>query len=110
MGFWLLDYYNKWIDQPDSIPDWINQGRTVLLPKTENLSNKRDYLPITCLNTCCKIFTGMVGKDIKEHADRNNIRDWSQLGRCSNVLGTVDQLIIDNAIMDEAREEKETWQ
>ena len=27
---------NTWIDQPDSIPDWITQGRTVLLPKTES--------------------------------------------------------------------------
>ena len=107
-GTWksLVKSYNKWIDQPDSIPDWITQGRTVLLPKTESLSNERDYRPITCLNTCYKIFTGMM----KEHADRNNIWDRSQLGTCSNVLGTVDQLIIDNAIMDEVREKKGTWQ
>ena len=100
--------YNKWIDQPDSIPDWITQERTVLLPKTESLSNERDYWPITCLNTRYKIFTGMVGRYMKEHADRNNIWDRNQLGTCSNVLGTIDQLIIDNAIMDEVR--KKTWQ
>ena len=66
---------------------------------------------MTCLNTWSKIFTGMVGGHMKEHADRNNMWDRSQLGTCSNVLGTVDHLIIDNATMDEVREEKEeTWQ
>ena len=84
------------------------------LPKEEqyfyqrqNLSNERDHRPITCLNTCYKIFTGMVGRYMKEHADRNSIWDRSQLGTCSNVLGTVDQLIIDDAIMDEVQEKKQ---
>ena len=45
----------------------------------------------------------MVGNYTKEHAERNNIWDRSQLGTCSGVLGTIDQLIIDNAIMDEVR-------
>ena len=44
----------------------------------------------------------MIGNYIKEHAERNNIWDRSQLRTCSVVLGTVDQVIIDNAIMDEA--------
>ena len=43
---------------------------------------------------------------MKDHADRNNIWDKSQLGTCSGVLGTVDQLVIDNAIMDEVREKQ----
>ena len=43
---------------------------------------------------------------MKNHADRNNIWDKSQLGTCSGVLGTVDQLVIDNAIMDEVREKQ----
>ena len=40
---------------------------------------------------------------MKEHAERNNIWDRSQSGTCSGVLGTVDQLLIDAAIMDEVR-------
>lgn len=91
----------KWIEDPEQIPKWITDGRTVLLPKTENLTNEKDYRPITCLNTCYKIFTGMIANYMKEHADRNNIWDKSQLGTCSGVLGTVDQLLVDKAIMDE---------
>ena len=43
---------------------------------------------------------------MKEHAERNNIWDRSQVGTCSGVLGTVDQLIIDNAIMREVRNQQ----
>ena len=43
---------------------------------------------------------------MKEHAERNNIWDRSQLGTCSGVLGTVDQLLIDAAIMDEVRNQQ----
>ena len=43
---------------------------------------------------------------MKNHADRNNIWDKSQLGMCPGVLGTVDQLVIDNAKMDEVREKQ----
>ena len=43
---------------------------------------------------------------MKEHAERNNIWERSQLRTCSGVLRTADQLIIDNAIMDEVRNQK----
>ena len=43
---------------------------------------------------------------MKEHAEKNNICDRSQLGTCSGVLVTVDQLIIDNVIINEARNQQ----
>ena len=43
---------------------------------------------------------------MRDHADRNEIWDKSQLGTCSGVLGMVDQLLIDSAIMGEVREKK----
>ena len=84
-GAWksIIRCFTRWREQPEVIPDKLTQGRTVLLPKTEDLSNERNYCPITCLNTCYKIFTGMIGKYMKEHAERNNIWDRSQLGTCS---------------------------
>ena len=67
-------------------------GRTVLIPKSEDLSDENNYQSITCLNTSYKIFTGLLGKHMKDHADKNEIWDKSQLETCSAVLGTVDQL------------------
>ena len=56
-----------------------------------------------------KIFTGIVGGYMRQHAERNNIWDMSQLGTWCGVLGTVHQLLIDSTIIDEIREESEPW-
>ena len=73
-----------------------------LYPNPKNSQKKRT----TDQYTSYKIFTGLLRKHMKDHADRNKIWDKSQLGTCSGVLGMVDQLLIDSAIMDEVREKK----
>ena len=86
------------------IPEWWPSGRTVLIPKTKNLSDEKNYRPITCLNTSYKILTGLVAKYMREHALVNEIWDEGQLGAVKGVLGTVDQLIIDRCIMEEVKQ------
>ena len=44
---------------------------------------------------------GMIVNFMKKQEERKIIWDRSQMGTCSGVLGTVDQLIIDNVTMDE---------
>ena len=96
----------KWVDDNTTIPQWIALGRTVLLPKAKDLSSEEEYRPITCLNTSYKLFTGILAKFMKEHAEENDIWDRNQMGTCQDVLGTVDQLLIDNCIMEEVRTHK----
>ena len=48
----MLRYFNQWIEQPPEIPDWLKKRQTILLAKTEDLSNKRNYCPITYLSQC----------------------------------------------------------
>ena len=86
------------------IPEWWPSGRTVLLPKTKNLSDEKNYHPITCLNTSYKILTGLVAKYMREHALVNEIWDEGRLGVVEGMLGTVDQLIIDRCIMEEVKQ------
>ena len=43
---------------------------------------------------------------MKERAEENEIWDRNQMGTCQDVLGTVDQLLIDNCIMEEVRTHK----
>ena len=102
----LTNAMNCWIDRPELILTWITHGRTILIPNSEELSNEKNYRLKTCLNTSCKIFTGLLGKHKKDQRDRNEMWDKSQLETCSGVLGTVDQLLIDSAIMDEVWEKK----
>ena len=86
------------------IPAWLPSGRTVLLPKTDDLSDEKNFRPITCLNTSYKILTGLIAKYMREHARSNTIWDEGQLGAVEGVLGTVDQLIIDRCIMEELKQ------
>ena len=86
------------------IPVWWPAGRTVLLPKTKNLEDEKNYRPITCLNTSYKIMTGVIAKYMREHTMENEIWDEGQLGAVEGVLGTVDQLIIDRCIMEEVKQ------
>ena len=44
---------------------------------------------------------------MKEHAIRNDIWGMNQMGTCERELGTVDQLLIDNCIMPEVRNQKQ---
>ena len=73
-GAWksLLKCFDRWLDQPDEVPQWLAQGRTVLLPKTKELGYEKNYRPITCLNTCYKLFMVMIGNYMKDHATRKN--------------------------------------
>ena len=47
-GTWsaILRCFNQWLEQPDEIPDWLTQGRTVLLPKTEYLSMRETIVQL----------------------------------------------------------------
>ena len=84
--------------------EWWLSGRTVLLPKTENLNEQKNHCPITCLNTSYKILTGLVAKYMREHTAVNEIWDEGQLGAAEDVLGTIDQLNINRCIMGEVKQ------
>ena len=86
------------------IPEWWPSGRTVLLSKMKNLSNKKNYCSVTCLNTPYKILMGLMAKYMRQHAAVNEIWDEEQLGAVEGILDTVDQLIIVRCIMDEVWE------
>ena len=102
----LVKSLNKITNNPNIIPEWFPLGKTVLLPKTKKLDVVGDYRPITCLNTVYKIFTGVIASFMKDHAVRNNLWDDGQLGAREGVLGTVDQLLVDECIMQQVREKK----
>lgn len=100
----MVRVFNSVYEDTSKIPEWWPTGRTVLLPKTKQLSDEKNYRPITCLNTSYKLLTGLIGKYMREHAIINEIWDEGQLGAVEGVLGTVDQLVIDRCIMEEVKE------
>ena len=84
---------------------WWLFRRTALLPNTKNLIGKKNYRPITCLNTSYKILTSLVEKYMREHTTVNKIWNERKLEAAEGVLSTVDQLIIDICITEEVKRE-----
>ena len=87
-----------------NIPTWWLTGRTVLLPKTKNLEDEKNYRLMTCLNTSYKIMTGVVEKYMREYVMESDIWNEGQLEAIEGVLGIVDQLIVDQCIMEEVKQ------
>ena len=75
----------------------------MLLPKTKDLTDEKNYRPRTFLNTSYKLIAGSADKYMREHMMENNIWDEGQLGAVVGVLGTVDQLIIGKSIIQEVK-------
>ena len=100
--------FEKIRDNNELIPVWWPSGRTILLPKTKDLSDEKKYHPIKCLNTSYKLSIGLIGKYMREHAIVNDIWDKGQVGASKGGLGTFDQLIIDRCIMEEVKSDHRT--
>ena len=90
-------------DNNNLIPVWWPSGRTALFPKTKDLTDEKNYHPITCLTISYKFLTGLVGKYIREHTMENHIWDEGQLAAAVEVLGTIDKLIIHKSIKEEVK-------
>ena len=59
----------EWIRDGDRlIPTWWLLRRTILIPKSKDLSYKGNYHPSTYLNRSYKLLTGLVGKFMRNYA------------------------------------------
>ena len=102
----LVGTMRKWCIRLEEMLNIIPVGKTFLIPKTNRLDLPSEYRPITCLNTIYKVFTGLIAGYLKDHLMTNEIWDQEQTGAREKVLGTIDQLLIDQCIMEEVREHK----
>jgi hypothetical protein len=113
-NYWIKKITALWIKQVEYIEDiqegktqiegWMGEGRTVLIPKTTDLSQIEKYRPITCLNSLYKLMTAVVASDIQDYLIENNLWDMQQKGTRKGILGTMDNLLVDRAIHEESKE------
>ena len=55
-------------------PDWLTRGRTTLIIKDKAKGNDvANFSPITCLPLMWKLFTGILGDEVYEHLERENL-------------------------------------
>jgi hypothetical protein len=98
----LANVFNSWLNGVQPIPDWFVEGRTVLIPKKGDLSNPKNYRPITCLNTCYKIFTRILYVRILSVVDPIFQKVNEQRGAKRGVAGCKENLLIDRCITQDA--------
>ena len=94
------------------IPSWLTTGRSVMIPKKDN-ATAADHRPITCLNTLYKLITSVIDYQLKLHVDKNDLMQIDQRGGKAKSMGTVDNLLIDKMILEDAHFRKKnlscTW-
>ena len=95
---------NKYLNGEKEIPEWLGRGRTVLIPKSNDLTKTEKYRPITCLITMYKNFTAIMADIMTEHLKKNNLWDEQQKGTRSNIMGTADNLLVDRCMLEEVKE------
>ena len=64
---------NKYLNGEKSV--WLGRGRTVLIPKSNDLTKKDKHRPITCLITMYKNFTAIMADIMTEHLKKNNLNE-----------------------------------
>lgn len=103
----LHNHIHKFISSPDTLPTFITQGVTYMLPKDNaDTENPAKYRPITCLQTIYKIITSCVSEVVNQHLDSQGILAEEQKGARKYSQGCKEQLIIDAVAMRQAHKQK----
>lgn len=87
-----------------NVPDWMVKGRTVLIQKDPAKGSVAgNYRPIACLPLMWKLLTGIFAGQIYKHLESNGLLPEEQKGCRKNSRGTKDQLLIDKAVLKQAK-------
>ena len=88
----------------EEIPTWMTEGRTTLIMKDPKKGPiPSNYRPITCLSTLWKLMTSIISDSLYNHLEEQQILTAEQKGCSRGSRGTKDQLLIDKAIMTNAK-------
>lgn len=89
------------------VPKWMVKGRTVLIQKDRAKGTvASNYRPIACLPLMWKLLTGTLAEKLYQHLLVNDLLPDEQKGCRKGSRGTKDQLLIDKAILREAKVKK----
>ena len=89
------------------VPAWMVKGRTVLIQKDPAKGKAvTNYRPIACLPLMWKLLTGIFAGKIYDHLQINKLLPDEQKGCRKGSRGAKDQLLIDKAVLKEARAKK----
>lgn len=85
------------------VPQSLVEGRTTLVWKGKNPESPSEYRPIACLSTLYKACTGVVAAILTDHCRKYDILPEYQRAMKQNVWGTIDCILLDEAITKDAK-------
>jgi len=102
----LANAYNNILKNPEQSPEWLTEGVTFLIPKSEDTENPKNYKPISCLPTMYKVLTSIITERAYIFLAGNNLLPKAQKGCRRRSYGCKDKLLINKAILEEVRSKR----
>ena len=102
---YLAHHFNQFIEDAGNISDFLVQGITYLLPKSQDCQDPSKYRSITCLCTIYKICTVCIAGKIYKHLDTNKLLAEEHKRCIKNSQGCKEQLITGSVVLEQAHED-----
>ena len=106
----MAEAYSEIMKDPKQTPDRLVKEATNLLPEKEETWIPKNYRPIACLPTTFKILTSVITDMLYSHLEKEAIMTPEQKGGKKDCHGCKDQLMINNAILENCKKrKKDLW-
>ena len=88
------------------MPKWLTDGLKILLQKTEETKNRKNYRPITCLPTMYKVLTSILADRTYTFLSEHQLLPSEQKGCRRESYGCKDQRLVNKMILEDCRTRK----
>ena len=99
----LCLHFHQFLRGDELLPLWFPRGRTLLLPKCNDLSAPQNLCSIICLNIVYKLWTGCLASLMYDHCEKYHLIHPAQKGCSRGQYGCVDHLLLTNSVWHQMR-------
>ena len=94
----MVESFKEVSKSDEDYPEWFSEGKTSLIRKEGEFLSKNQR-PVTCLNNMYKWFTSCLLAPMNQHLEHYGLMVGKKRGPKSECFGTMDNLLIDRAVM-----------
>ena len=103
----LFHLARSYISEGRKLPDWLTNGRVVLIHKSGPSEDPANYRPIACLNTSYKLITALLADHLSKHAEKLDVLPKEQIAIRKGTWGCTHASILDQAVVADATNQKQ---
>ena len=97
---------NEITQNPEKTPEWMCEGTTYLLAKSNDTKDPKNHRPTTCLSTAYKLLTSVLTDRTYLRLEQNDLFPLEQKGCRRGSYGCKDQLMINKTILENCKKRK----